>query len=252
MTVKQQAIKLLQSVLDVWLPRYCCVCGRRLLTGEEHTCLNCLAQLPTTKLKGKKGNVVERLLSDDVVCPRRANSYMYYLPKTDFSKLFFSFKYYAHPNIAEDYGYVMAQDLADTDFFESVDVIIPLPLSRRKLKERGYNQCDYLAKGVSRLTGLPIDCHAVERVIDNPTQTHLSAEERVTNVRGIFSVPHPDRVRSKHVLLIDDIITTGSTIRSCARVLVEAGCASISMLSLGLSTWYRGVSLPTDIHHGFR
>lgn len=252
MTVKQHVIRLLQSVLDVWLPHYCCICGRRLLTGEEHTCLNCLAQLPTTKLRGEKGNVVERLLSDDVVCPRRASSYMYYLPKSDFANLFFSFKYNGHPHIAEDYGYLMALDLADTDFFESIDVLIPLPLSRRKRRKRGYNQCEYLARGVSRFTGLPIDCCTVERAVDNPTQTHLSVEERAANVRGIFRVPHPDRVSGKHVLLIDDIITTGSTIRSCARVLVEAGCASITMLSLGLSTWYRGMTFPTDIHHGFR
>lgn len=246
------ALVWLRSLADVVLPRYCCVCGRRLLASESHTCAVCLAHLPYTGMKGERGNVVERLFQDDLLCIRRAHSLLYYYPATEPSHIFASFKYFHRPDVAVAYGRLLAEDLEETDFFNGIDLIIPVPLSKQRLRHRGYNQSERLASGVASVTGLPVELKAVVRVANNPTQTHLTPEEREENVRNIFSLTNPSLIAGKHVLLIDDIITTGSTLRSCARTLMQADGVSISILSLGLSSWHKGLTFPTDIHPGFR
>lgn len=242
----------LESLTGLLLPRYCCVCGRRLQEAESVTCVSCLACLPRTHLEGRRGNVVERLFWDDRLCVRRANSFLYYQHESPFSNIYFHFKYFGHPQVAVAYGRMIAQELAGTDFFEGMDALVPIPLSARRLRQRGYNQSDLLAQGISEVTGLPVNARAVRRVVDNPTQTLLSPEERVKNVRGIFAPADRNRLSGRHVLLVDDIITTGGTVRACAHALVGASCAGISVLSLGFSAWHRPVRYPEGVVPGFR
>lgn len=244
-------LSLLNDVVDTIFPRFCCVCGRRLTHNEEETCITCLDHLPLTRIRGKKGNVVERLFWDDVICARRANSFMYYEPESQYSHIFLKFKYHNQPQLAVAFGRMMAQDLADTDFFEGIDLIVPVPLSKKRRKKRGYNQSERLAQGVGQITGLPIEENALQRVVDNSTQTHLNTNERRKNVENIFKLARPELVSGKHVLIIDDTITTGSTVRSFAHTLAQAGCVDISILSLGISTWHHDLPYPTDIHPGF-
>lgn len=240
-----------KDIVDTIFPRFCCVCGRRLTPGEETTCITCLDHLPLTRLKGKRGNVVERLFWDEKICARRANSFIYYEPESPYSHIFFKFKYHNQPELAVAFGRMMAQDLADTNFFDDIDMMVPVPLSKARQKERGYNQSERLAHGVSKIAQLPIEEKAIQRVVDNPTQTQLHTSERTENVKNIFQLTHPELVKGKHILIIDDTITTGSTIRSCAHELVKAGNVNISILSLGISTWHRNLPYPTDIHPGF-
>lgn len=227
--------QLLQSLQNTYFPHYCCVCGKRLRSNEEHTCAQCLIRLPLTHFKGKKNNIIERILWDDVVSTRRANSYMFYYPQTPMCNIFFHFKYYGHPHIAVAYGRLMAEDLVETDFFDGVDFLLPIPLATKRFRKRGYNQSERLAYGVSLVTNIPIDTTSVVRTADNPTQTHLQTFERKDNVKDIFKVVDPERIRGKHLLLIDDMITTGSTLQACARCLILAAEVKISVLTLGTS-----------------
>jgi len=242
---------LLRDVIDTVFPRFCCACGRRLMLNEETICVNCLDNLPLTYIKGKQGNMVERMFWDDKICVRRANSFIYYEPESLYSRIFFKFKYYKQPEIAVAFGRMMAQDLAGTDFFEGIDMIVPVPLSKERLKKRGYNQSERLAMGISEITGLHIEAEAVRRTVDNPTQTRLRESDRIENAKNIFKLARPELVSGKHVLVVDDIITTGSTIRSFAHTLAEAGNVETSILSLGISTWHRDLPCPSDIHPGW-
>lgn len=242
--MKEQLLRLWQSVGNALLPRYCCVCGRRLLINERVLCVSCLAHLPLTNIKGRRHNIVERLLWNDVVGVERASSMLYYRPRSSYCNIYFSFKYQHQPQVAVYFGRLMAQELADTSFFNGIDCIVPIPLSRKRQKERGYNQSEYLAKGISMVTHLPIDTTSIQRIVDNPTQTQVLYSQRYANVRGIFKLISPERLAGKHVLIVDDMITTGSTTSACAREVLCAKNARVSVLSLGLSDKNKDVEIP--------
>lgn len=233
------------SFAGLLFPRRCCVCSCRLTEGADLLCAKCVVGMPLTGLKGRKGNFVERMLWTESVCPERASSFMYYRHRSPYSRIFFLFKYYRRPDVAVTFGEMMAHDLADTGFFDGVGCIVPVPLSARRLRKRGYNQSEQLALGVQRVTGIPVDAEAVARVVDNPTQTRFTHEERRDNVKGIFRLAHPERLRGKHVLLVDDVITTGSTLRALAdEVLTAGGDVRVSVLSLGVTDNNRHSSFP--------
>ena len=214
------------------------------MSAEQHTCVGCLSRLPLTEFKGAKGNAVERSLWDDRICTVHASSFMFYHQSSDYSRIFFSFKYHNRPEVAVSYGRIMAQDLVDTGLFDGIDVIVPVPLSAKRFRKRGYNQSERLAEGVRQVTGIPVETRAVARIVDNPTQTHLSTAERMENVKDIFRLVGPACVEGKHVLLVDDMITTGSTLRSCAHTLLEAANVRLSVLTLGASERNRKYLFP--------
>lgn len=243
---RQEWAETLRAIGDMLLPRYCCICERRLAPTETQTCALCLMHLPYTRLKGRKGNMLERLLCDDQICPVHANSLIYYHDDSLSARIFFHFKYYHHPAVARSYGRLMAQDLDGTDFFEGIDALVPVPLSRRRLRQRGYNQSEELARGISDLTGIPIETGAVIRAVDNPTQTQMGVIERSENVKNIFRLADGTRIAGKHLLVVDDVITTGSTVRAFAHELLRAEGVRLSFISLGLSTWHQGNALTHD------
>ena len=129
----------------------------------------------------------------------------------------------------------MAAELATTDFFEGIDVIIPVPLHPRKRRARGYNQSEWIARGVSQVVGLPVDVSSVIREKHTDTQTRKSTYERWENVDGIFRLRHPENFVGKHVLIIDDVLTTGSTTTACADVFHEVEGGRISVLTLAVA-----------------
>lgn len=127
---------------------------------------------------------------------------------------------------------MMAEELKATNFFDGIDLIVPIPLSRKKKRQRGYNQSDWIAWGISESTGIPTDTDSVQRNISNPSQTALNNQQRRENVRDIFAVRHPENLESRHILLVDDVITTGATMLSCAETIARTCNIRISVLSL--------------------
>lgn len=229
-------LPIIQYLLNALFPRFCCVCGKRLMTGEDTLCTKCLCGLPLTHIKAHRNNIVERLLWDDRVMTEHANSLIYYHPKSRYCNIFFKFKYQSRPDIAVALGRMMAQDLISTDFFSGIDCIIPVPLSKKRQKKRGYNQSERLAQGISEVTHIPVDTTSLIRFVDNPTQTHLLHSERQANVENIFRLTSsPTLLSGKHILIVDDVITTGATIRACAHALLQPAAVKISVLSLALA-----------------
>ncbi len=128
----------------------------------------------------------------------------------------------------------MAQELLPQDFFQGIDYLVPVPLHWRRLLHRGYNQSERIAQGISDITGIPVLGDVVSRVRNNQTQTHLNRQEREKNVENIFRAQHTERLRNKHLLIIDDVMTTGSTIISCGREITQAEpTVTLSVLTLG-------------------
>ena len=217
---------LLHSFTDLLFPRKCPVCGNRLTEWNETICLHCLSTLPRTLYHQRRGNPFEQRFYG-LVPIERAASYFFYTPENPVHKILHELKYYGNTRMGIEMGRCMATHFQSgkTNFFEGIDLIVPVPLSTNRMKLRGYNQCSLLAKGISDVTGIPMGDESLVRTIDNPTQTHLkSSKLRWENVKGIFDVNPQDihKIQKKHILLVDDVSTTGATLSACAQTILKA------------------------------
>ncbi len=239
----------LGSLLRLVLPQRCCLCGRRLSETESTMCPSCFASLPLTRLRGRSGNVVERLFWGRLPI-ERANAFMYYYADAASALPIAALKYRQRPDVGVWFGRVMAADLLDSDFFRGIDAIVPVPLARDRQRQRGYNQSERLAEGVSRLTHLPVWTDLVERHVSNPTQTRLGPAERRRNVENIFRLLQPAKAAHRHLLLVDDVLTTGATLHSCAVELAKAPGVRISILALALAGPHSDADVPARQYTG--
>lgn len=225
----------LTKVLDFVSPRLCVICGRRLLPSQPLLCSHCTLHLPVTNYYlSPLDNPMARLFWG-LFPIERASALFFYEPKASTRELIYDLKYRGFPMIGEEMGALIARHYQPAGFFEGVDAIIPVPLTRRRRWQRGYNQSEMLARGIREVTGLPILTDVLKRTSFKGSQTKRNQWERRENVDSVFKLVHPDDIRGKHILLIDDIITTGATIVACADELCKAGDVKISVLSLGLT-----------------
>lgn len=224
-------MKWISDFLDFIFPRHCIVCGEILSSGEKDICINCLVSLPL--IDELKRAEIEKIFWG-IVPVERAASYMYYRKGSPYNRLLHYLKYKERPGVGVRLAVAAANELAPTGFFDGIELIVPLPLSRKKMRRRGYNQCDYIAEGISQVMGIPIVKGCVQRTVANETQTHKNRDERWRNVQGIFAVKEVEALRGRHVLLVDDVLTTGATLASCAATLVTVGC-KVSLFTLAYS-----------------
>ena len=222
-------MKWISDLIDLIFPRHCCVCGETLSRQERDICLNCLYTLPKIEPHHKKE--IEQIFWGKIDIERAA-SFMYYRKGSPYNALMHKLKYKDAPEVGTRLAEMAAKELMDCGFFNGITRIVPLPLSKKKLRKRGYNQSEYIAMGLSDITGISVDNSLVKRDIANETQTHKNRDERWENVKDIFSVNGNFSLEDEHVLLVDDILTTGATICSCAATLQkECGC-KISIFTL--------------------
>lgn len=222
------------SLLRLVFPRCCVVCGTPLIEGEDAICTRCSIDMPRTNYYRKKDNPVERLFWGKFPL-ERATSYFFYRKGSEFRSILHQLKYGGKKELGAVMGRFMAGELLQTDFFRGVDVIIPVPLHPRKKKARGYNQSEWIARGVSKVTGIPLDACSMVREKHTETQTHKSVYERWENVEGIFKLRSPERFEGKHVLIVDDVLTTGSTTTACADAFNGVKGIRISVLTLAVA-----------------
>lgn len=223
--------KLLHSLLSVVFPTFCPVCNQRLTDRQDEICQGCLDRLPRTGEIAIEGNITEDKFHDypNVV---RCAAWLQYSPKNITGQLIHKLKYQSHPWIGYYLGRAVAEEYIPFDFFNTIDIIIPVPLHPKRLRERGYNQAEWIARGIREEIGVPIDTAHVKRIVDNTKQAHLIGPERKKNVSNIFRVDHPEELYHKHILLVDDVITTGATLRSCIQATKSIRGCRISVLAL--------------------
>lgn len=226
-------MKWISDLLDIIFPRRCCVCGEILSAQEQHICLNCLYALP--RVEPHIAEEIEKIFWGKIDI-ERATSFIYYHKGSPYNSIIHALKYKGRPWIGIYFASMAAAGLSEKGFFDNIDAIIPVPLSREKRRKRGYNQCDYIADGISQATGIPVLKDIVERNISNETQTDKNRDERWENVKGIFALRKPEQLEGKHILLVDDILTTGATLASCAST-IQAGCnCKTSIFTLGYTS----------------
>ena len=226
--------KYFSSLLHLFFPRCCIVCGARLSEGEEVICTRCNIDMPRTYYHLQKDNPVERMFWGKIPL-ERATSYFFYRKGSGFRSILHQLKYGGRKQLGVVMGRFMAAELEPSGFFQGIDVVIPVPLHPRKKKARGYNQSECIACGVSEVSGIPLDISSVVREKHTDTQTRKSVYERWENVEGIFKLHHSERFTGKHILIIDDVLTTGATTTACADAFCDVKDIHISILTLAVA-----------------
>ena len=224
-----------RRLLDLISPRRCVVCGHRLSVTEEAICSKCNFHLPRTGFHHNAyENEMARLFWAQIPI-ERATAFFYYEPHAQTANIIYELKYKHHPEIGCIIGRMLAKEIQPAGFFDGIDGIVPIPLTQKRLRQRGYNQSEEIAQGVSEITGLPIFKQAVRRTVFKGSQTNKGRWERHDNVEHVFELVDEKAVCDRHLLLIDDVVTTGSTCMACAKALCQAGNVRISILALGFA-----------------
>jgi len=176
--------------------------------------------LPRTELHKTKENVMEKMYWGKIPI-EHASAFMYY--KEGFKDVVLNLKYRRNHAIGEYFGRLMAEEISESsDFFEGIDAIVPIPLHHSRLRKRGYNQSEYIARGIQAVTKIPIYSDAVVRMVNNKSQTRMFHFERKKNVENIFKCVRPDLLKGNHILLVDDVVTSNATTLSCATAIMQA------------------------------
>ena len=222
------------DVVSLLFPRLCYACGNHLLRNEKLICTECYILIPRTNYHLQDDNPVARLFWGRCRI-ERASAFSFYNKDSRIRKLIHNLKYKGIKEIGHELGMIYGRSLAGTDFLKEIDIIIPVPLHPSKKRIRGFNQTDTIAEGLSEATGLPVGIGILERTSKSDTQTRRSRYDRWVNVEGIFSVAGLERLEGRHVLLVDDVITTGSTLESCAVELLKVDEVRVSVAALAVA-----------------
>jgi ComF family protein len=216
------------------------MCGAYI--GEQarrgQVCERCKAELPRTEQAVIDANSTEMVLTEGkppvkkTMHIERAAAFLFYEKDHPLQQVIHRMKYADQPLIGYELGRQAAIEMQDAEFFDEIDVIVPMPLHPRRLRERGYNQSLYIAQGISEVTGIPVDSTHVTRIKNTPKQALQSGEGRKTNVTDAFAVNHPEQMYHKHILVVDDLITTGETVKSCLRAMRFFRGARFSVFAL--------------------
>jgi len=200
--------------ISLLFPRLCYACGNHLLRNENLICTECYVVIPRTNYHTDMDNPVAQLFWGRCMIERAA-AFSYYNKGSRIRNLIHNLKYKGIREIGYELGRIYGLSLKSSGFTADIDLIIPVPLHPTKMRIRGFNQSEIISKGISDATGLAVDVKSLSRKTKSATQTKRSRYERWTNVEGIFQVIDPQTIMGRHILLVDDVITTGSTIESC-------------------------------------
>jgi ComF family protein len=232
MNISQRLTTWLRLVLDLIAPRICPECGRRLDSSGKELCPYCLKRYPRTNYHlSPTDNDLARLFWGQFPI-ERAVAFYYYSPQSKLARVVHAFKYHGRIQLAQELGELMAKELLPNGIFEGVDALIPLPLAPAREQERGYNQAYLLAEGISKTTGIPIYNNVLKRGEFMQSQTLLGIWQRRQNVDDAFKLVDGSMLEGLHVMLIDDVSTTGATITACAKQLALVPNIIISVLTL--------------------
>ena len=225
---------MLTDLISLFFPRLCCACGFTLLKEERLLCTHCRFQLPRTGYYNIPDNPVAKLFWGRIPL-EHAGAYLFFKKGGRVQTLLHNLKYKGMKEAGTLLGELYGKDLLHSKYITAVDIVVPVPLHPDKFKKRGYNQSATFAKGLSLSLGAEFDEANLYRSRATATQTKKSRYERWLNVEEIFSVSNPLFFEGKHVLLADDVITTGATIEACASALLKIPGCMVSAVSIAVA-----------------
>ena len=213
--------------------------GEKMPPGQ--LCDTCISELPRTEQAHLRenstemalwGNVRSRGAAKKVMHLDHVAAFLFFEKEHPIQDVVHAMKYADQPLIGYHLGRQAAMEFQYADFFDEIEVIVPIPLHKNRLRSRGYNQSEYIARGISEVTGIPVDTTHVTREKDTPKQALQRGDDRKQNVADAFAVNHPEQLYHKHILLVDDLITTGETMRSCLKAMKQFRGATFSVFAL--------------------
>lgn len=220
--------------ISLLFPRLCFGCGNHLMRNETLICTECFVMIPRTNYHLKPDNLVEQLFWGRCMIEKAA-AFSYYTRDSRIRRLIHQLKYKGVKEIGPELGRIYASTLKSSGFLDDIDIIIPIPLHPSKKRQRGFNQSDLISQGISDVSGIRVDTKLLVRKTVTKTQTRKSRFDRWTNVQDIFRVTDEKRLKDLHILLVDDVITTGSTIEACANEILKAENTKVTVAALAFS-----------------
>lgn len=222
------------SLLDTLFPRLCTVCDASLASHQRYLCTKCLAGLPRTLFHRQDFNPMEQLFAGKVPIERAAG-FIFYEKDNPYSAILHKLKYRNMPHIGQFVAEMYARELLDDDVFTDIDAVIPIPLHPSKQAKRGYNQSEHIAQGFAEVMRVPMLTDVLVAVRNHESQTNKGIYERWLNTQNIFAAQNTHRIEHRHILIIDDVVTTGATLLSAALTLADIPGIKISLATIGVA-----------------
>lgn len=223
------------SIIDLFFPKLCFCCKKTLDDFEEGICLNCRYDLPVTEFHHFKKNEVEQLLYGRLNI-ERATSLLYFYKKGIVQNLMHNLKYRGVENISTLLGKWMGEELSNLEDFKDIDLVVPVPLHKKRLQKRGYNQVEKFSKEIAFALNAKYRDDVLFKKSGTSTQVFKDSLKRWTDIQGSFQLNKNIKgLEGKHILLTDDIITTGSTIETCGTLLLQIKNVKLSVATMALS-----------------
>ncbi len=226
--------QLRQGISHLFYPRLCEGCSQPLLKEEEILCVGCCLQLPEIGDQQQEDNEAALRFAGRIAFVGAA-SYAYFTTDGLLQHLLHGLKYAGKQEIGMFLGRQFGGVLQDVGWISTVDMIIPVPLHEAKKASRGYNQSLLIAEGISEKVNIPVNDGVLYRVKDTESQTHKTRAQRIDNMDGAFAVRNMSEIQGKHILICDDVLTTGATLEACALVLLKGNEVKISLATIGIA-----------------
>jgi ComF family protein len=221
----------LADFTSLFYPQLCASCGLALYKGEDVICTFCHHYLPKTYYHLERNNAIEKHFWGRVNIERAASCY-FFQRGSRVQHLIHQLKYKGKTEVGVAIGKIYGNDLNHSEDYSTVDVIVPVPLHKSKEMKRGYNQVDLFCEGLAEVMNKPWSKHVLIRLKATETQTHKTRFERWENVGTVFQITNPDFLKGKHVMIADDVITTGSTLEACAQVILALPDTKVSFATI--------------------
>lgn len=217
--------------LHLVFPHNCAGCGTDIVADQQLLCLRCLSELPATNFFDQPDNPVETSFYGRLPIRNAAAGY-FFTKNSLIQHIIFQLKYRGNKDIGVYLGTLIGKLINNSKRFSQVDVIVPLPLNPKREKKRGYNQATQISKGIATVFDRPVIENIVKRRVYTETQTHMGRINRWQNMDGVFEVSNPDQLQSKHILLVDDVVTTGATLEACGSELLKIPGTTLSLATI--------------------
>jgi len=223
-----------QDLINLFYPNICQICDVELYKNQNIICTNCVNELPVTNFHLDNENPVKKVFYGRVPL-ENATSLLIFKKKGSVQKLIHRLKYKGHQEIGTYLGKWLGSELAKTYSYKNIDLVIPVPLHKKKLQKRGFNQVEEFGKEIALALNIPYIEDVLLKTSYSSTQTLKTRLARWGNIEESFVVVNSEKIKNKHILLIDDLVTTGATLEACADVLLEVGNVKISIATMAFT-----------------
>lgn len=227
-------VNILNNIISVFIPAVCSGCKRKLPETVQVLCVACRHELPITNNCLDKDNAVKRLFHGRASI-QNANSFVLFHKKGIVQQIIHELKYKGQQQIGTFFGNWYGEILKENGVFNDVDIVIPVPLHKKRLKKRGYNQVTTFSQSLANKLGVEFDEISLKRIKNTSRQVFRSRGDRWQRLQNAFQVVDERALINKHILLVDDVITTGATLEACANILLKTRGTSVSIVTLAMT-----------------